>query len=137
MFTLVTLSTFPNRLVFSTLAGSAKYGITEFADLTSTEYKQRTGLWQRSEDKPSKNAPAVIPNIALPKEFDWREKGVISKVKNQGMCGSCWAFSVTGNVEGLHAVKTGKLEEYSEQELLDCDTSDSACNGGLMDNAYE
>nr|XP_014091386.1 putative cysteine proteinase CG12163 isoform X1 [Bactrocera oleae] len=117
--------------------GSAKYGITEFADLTSTEYKQRTGLWQRSEDKPSKNAAAVIPNIELPKEFDWREKGVISKVKNQGMCGSCWAFSVTGNVEGLHAVKTGKLEEYSEQELLDCDTSDSACNGGLMDNAYE
>ncbi|XP_054747763.1 putative cysteine proteinase CG12163 isoform X1 [Anastrepha obliqua] len=117
--------------------GSAKYGITEFADLTSTEYKQRTGLWQRSEDKPSKNAPAVIPDVELPKEFDWREKGVISKVKNQGMCGSCWAFSVTGNVEGLHAVKTGKLEEYSEQELLDCDTTDSACNGGLMDNAYE
>ncbi|XP_017467683.1 PREDICTED: putative cysteine proteinase CG12163 [Rhagoletis zephyria] len=117
--------------------GSAKYGITEFADLTSTEYKQRTGLWQRSVDKPSKNALAMIPNVELPKEFDWREKGVISNVKNQGMCGSCWAFSVTGNVEGLHAVKTGKLEEYSEQELLDCDTTDSACNGGLMDNAYE
>ena len=63
----------PNRLLFSTLTGSAKYGITEFADLTSTEYKQRTGLWQRSEDKPSKNAAAVIPNIELPKEFDWRE----------------------------------------------------------------
>ncbi|XP_004519757.1 putative cysteine proteinase CG12163 [Ceratitis capitata] len=117
--------------------GSAKYGITEFADLTTDEYRQRTGLWQRSEDKPSKNMPAVIPNVELPKEFDWREKGVISKVKNQGTCGSCWAFSVTGNVEGLHAVKTGKLEEYSEQELLDCDTKDSACNGGLMDNAYE
>ncbi|XP_067642939.1 cathepsin F isoform X2 [Eurosta solidaginis] len=117
--------------------GSAKYGITEFADLTSTEYKQRTGLLPRPQGAVSKNTPAVIPNVALPKEFDWREKGVISKVKNQGVCGSCWAFSVTGNVEGLHAVKTGKLEEYSEQELLDCDTTDSACQGGLMDQAYE
>ncbi|XP_005184486.2 putative cysteine proteinase CG12163 isoform X1 [Musca domestica] len=117
--------------------GSAKYGITEFADLTSTEYKQRTGLWQRDPVKSAATPKAEIPNIDLPKEFDWREKGVISPVKNQGNCGSCWAFSVTGNVEGLHAVKTGKLEEYSEQELLDCDTTDSACNGGLPDNAYE
>ncbi|XP_061390016.1 putative cysteine proteinase CG12163 [Musca vetustissima] len=117
--------------------GSAKYGITEFADLTSTEYKQRTGLWQRDPVKAALTPRAEIPDIDLPKEFDWREKGVISPVKNQGNCGSCWAFSVTGNVEGLHAVKTGKLEEYSEQELLDCDTTDSACNGGLPDNAYE
>ncbi|XP_073846408.1 cathepsin F isoform X2 [Musca autumnalis] len=117
--------------------GSAKYGITEFADLTSTEYKQRTGLWSRDPVKAASTPKAEIPDIELPKEFDWREKGVISPVKNQGNCGSCWAFSVTGNVEGLHAVKTGKLEEYSEQELLDCDTTDSACNGGLPDNAYE
>ncbi|XP_067619896.1 cathepsin F-like [Eurosta solidaginis] len=110
--------------------GSAKYGITEFADLTSTEYKQCTGLLPRPQGAVSKNMPAVIPTVALPKEFDWREKGVISKVKNQGVCGSCWAFSVTGNVEGLHAVKTGKLEEYSEQELLDCDTTDSATTTG-------
>uniref|UniRef100_A0A1L8ECX0 Putative cysteine proteinase n=1 Tax=Haematobia irritans TaxID=7368 RepID=A0A1L8ECX0_HAEIR len=117
--------------------GSAKYGITEFADLTSTEYKQRTGMWQRDEAKAALTPKAEIPDIELPKEFDWREKGVISPVKNQGQCGSCWAFSVTGNVEGLHAVRTGKLEQYSEQELLDCDTTDSACNGGLPDNAYD
>ncbi|KAL9897273.1 cathepsin F isoform 2-T2 [Glossina fuscipes fuscipes] len=117
--------------------GSAKYGITEFADMTSPEYKQRTGLWQRDPQKAASNPKAEIPNIDLPKEFDWREKGVISPVKNQGNCGSCWAFSVTGNIEGLHAVRTGVLEQYSEQELLDCDTSDSACNGGLPDNAFE
>ncbi|XP_037817319.1 putative cysteine proteinase CG12163 isoform X1 [Lucilia sericata] len=117
--------------------GSAKYGITEFADLTSTEYKQRTGLWQRDPVKAAATPKATIPDVELPKEFDWRSKGVVSPVKNQGNCGSCWAFSVTGNIEGLHAVKTGVLEEYSEQELLDCDTSDSACNGGLPDNAFD
>ncbi|XP_022213321.1 putative cysteine proteinase CG12163 isoform X2 [Drosophila obscura] len=119
--------------------GSAKYGITEFADMTSTEYKERTGLWQRDEQKPSGGAPAVVPAYEgeFPKEFDWRLKNAVTQVKNQGSCGSCWAFSVTGNIEGLYAVKTGELKEFSEQELLDCDTTDSACNGGLMDNAYK
>jgi len=117
--------------------GSAKYGITEFADMTSSEYKLRTGLWQRAADKPSQGTPAEIPDIELPKEFDWREKGVITPVKNQGSCGSCWAFSVTGNIEGLNAIKTGNLSQFSEQELLDCDTIDSACGGGLPDNAYK
>ncbi|BFF90061.1 putative cysteine proteinase3 [Drosophila madeirensis] len=119
--------------------GSAKYGITEFADMTSTEYKERTGLWQRDELKPTGGAPAVVPKYEgeFPKEFDWRQKNAVTQVKNQGSCGSCWAFSVTGNIEGLYAVKTGELKEFSEQELLDCDTTDSACNGGLMDNAYK
>ncbi|XP_062122333.1 LOW QUALITY PROTEIN: putative cysteine proteinase CG12163 [Drosophila sulfurigaster albostrigata] len=119
--------------------GSAKYGITDFADMTSTEYKQRASLWQRSENKPTGGEAAVVPAYAgdLPKEFDWRQKNAVTNVKNQGSCGSCWAFSVTGNIEGLYAVKTGDLQEFSEQELLDCDSKDSACNGGLMDNAYQ
>ncbi|XP_017081705.1 putative cysteine proteinase CG12163 isoform X2 [Drosophila eugracilis] len=119
--------------------GSAKYGITEFADMTSSEYKERTGLWQRDEAKATGGSAAVVPSYPgeLPKEFDWRQKNAVTEVKNQGSCGSCWAFSVTGNIEGLYAVKNGELKEFSEQELLDCDTTDSACNGGLMDNAYK
>ncbi|XP_017119747.1 putative cysteine proteinase CG12163 isoform X2 [Drosophila elegans] len=119
--------------------GSAKYGITEFADMTSSEYKERTGLWQRDEAKSTGGSAAVVPAYAgeLPKEFDWRHKNAVTQVKNQGSCGSCWAFSVTGNIEGLYAVKYGELKEFSEQELLDCDTTDSACHGGLMDNAYK
>ncbi|KAH8374997.1 hypothetical protein KR200_010717 [Drosophila serrata] len=119
--------------------GSAKYGITEFADMTSSEYKERTGLWQRDAAKATGGAQAAVPAYSgeLPKEFDWRKKNAVTQVKNQGSCGSCWAFSVTGNIEGLYALKYGELKEFSEQELLDCDTTDSACNGGLMDNAYK
>lgn len=118
--------------------GTAKYGVTEFADLTNDEFKQRTGLVRDfGDDNRIKNPIAEIPNVEIPKSFDWREKNAVSDVKDQGQCGSCWAFSVTGNIEGLHAVKSGKLEQYSEQELLDCDTVDSACNGGEMTKTYE
>jgi cathepsin F len=113
--------------------GTAKYGINEFADLTQKEYLRKTGLMPPKESENIlRNPIADIPDVPLPEEFDWRDKGAITAVKNQGNCGSCWSFSVTGNIEGLHAIKTGKLEAYSEQELLDCDTTDNACNGGYM-----
>jgi cathepsin F len=118
--------------------GTAKYGITEFADMTEKEYLRRTGLIVPENHENNLGNPiADIPDVPLPESFDWRDKAAVTDVKNQGNCGSCWSFSVTGNIEGLHAIKTGQLEAYSEQELLDCDTKDNACNGGYMDDAFK
>ncbi|KAK9703517.1 Cathepsin propeptide inhibitor domain (I29) [Popillia japonica] len=101
--------------------GTAVYGITKFSDLTYEEFRKRhMGLRTDLVYENEINFPqAKIPDIELPDEFDWRDKGVVTEVKNQGSCGSCWAFSTTGNVEGQYAIKHDKM--YS---------------GGLMDNAY-
>ena len=73
---------------------------------------------------------------ALPVSVDWTAKGAVTGVKDQGNCGSCWSFSATGALEGAYQIKYGTLVSFSEQNLVSCDTIDSACNGGLMDNAF-
>jgi cathepsin L len=73
---------------------------------------------------------------ALPASVDWSLKGAVTGVKDQGNCGSCWSFSATGALEGAYQIKYGTLVSFSEQNLVSCDTIDSACNGGLMDTAF-
>jgi len=128
------------KLLQETEQGTAVYGATHLADLTEEEFKENYLGFKRStgDDPPEIHwPPAKIPDVELPESFDWREHGAVTDVKNQGMCGSCWAFSVTGNVEGQQAITNGKLVSLSEQELVDCDKLDGGCGGGFMENAYK
>ncbi|XP_064602500.1 cathepsin L-like [Liolophura sinensis] len=116
--------------------GTARYGVTQFSDLTEEEFKAyRSKPWDLTPMADMKMAAPL--QGSFPKSFDWRDHGAVTPVKNQGACGSCWAFSVTGNVEGMWHNKKGNLISLSEQELVDCDKVDQGCEGGLPANAYK
>lgn len=114
--------------------------MNEFGDLTWDEFKKgNTGLKHRASPFRQALNAHVVDDTDIPRSVDWRDKGAVTKVKNQGSCGACWAFSTTGAIEGAHAIKTGKLVSLSEQELVDCagKYGNYGCNGGLMDDAFE
>lgn len=113
--------------------------MNHLGDLTNTEFqKQMNGLKARSGQS---NASTFLApsNVKIPDTVDWRTQGYVTPVKNQAQCGSCWAFSTTGSLEGQNFKKTGKLVSLSEQNLVDCSQSygNQGCNGGLMDDAFK
>ncbi|CAN1123344.1 Senescence-specific cysteine protease SAG39 [Linum perenne] len=119
---------------------SYKLAVNEFADQTVEEFKKsRNGLIR---EKPFHHLPKRFKyeNVTdVPATMDWRTKGAVTPVKDQGECGSCWAFSAIGATEGINQLTTKKLVSLSEQELVDCDRKgvDQGCNGGEMENAFE
>ncbi|KAK4487726.1 hypothetical protein RD792_005611 [Penstemon davidsonii] len=117
-----------------------KLAINQFADLTNEEFKaSRNGYKTGSRSKSLKDSLFRYANVtAVPSTMDWRKKGAVTGVKDQGQCGCCWAFSAVAATEGINQLTTRNLVSLSEQELVDCDTSeDQGCNGGLMDDAFQ
>ncbi|KAK4760873.1 hypothetical protein SAY87_005766 [Trapa incisa] len=123
---------------------SYRLGLNKFADLTNEEYRA-VFLGTRSDPKRrvmkarvAGSRYAVRAGDHLPVAVDWRTRGAVNPVKNQGSCGSCWAFSTVAAVEGINQIVTGELISLSEQELVDCDRRyNSGCSGGLMDYAFQ
>jgi cathepsin L len=124
---------------------SYRLGVNEYADMEHKEFVSiMNGLKMRKPTDPQPHHSrstymSPLAPVTLPDEVDWREKGYVTPVKNQGQCGSCWSFSTTGALEGQHFRKTGKLVSLSEQNLVDCSTKwgNNGCEGGLMDNAFQ
>merc|ERR1719487_2628718 len=130
-------------------------GIDAFSDMTKAEFESKYLMKPFSADtlkrmyqhiKVDNSTKSKAPT---PSSFDWREKGAVSAVKNQGGCGSCWTYSTTGNIEGINYIKNKKLVTLSQQELVDCDHEcgkdpidgtqycDGGCNGGWMMTAFQ
>ena len=120
------------------LGESFKRGITKFSDLTRQEFR-KTYLNLNFNALAGMNfKPAnFVSNGVAPDELNFIEQGYLQGVKDQGSCGSCYAFATIANIEGLYYTKYGKNKEFSEQMIVDCDTEDSGCNGGLMELTFD
>lgn len=117
---------------------SYKLGVNEFADMTWDEFRtHKLGAAQNCSATLKGNLK--ISEAIVPETKDWREAGIVSPVKNQGSCGSCWTFSTTGALEAAYAQAFGKNISLSEQQLVDCAGAfnNFGCNGGLPSQAFE
>ena len=116
-----------------------KLGVNQFTDKTQDEYKSIL----RNTKKEFKNINHEYKFVGLPNSLDWRTNAnpsstiAVTSVKNQGQCGSCWAFSSAAATEGAWTISGNKLVSLSEQQLVDCSTQNSGCGGGEMNLAFE
>ncbi|XP_010052206.2 senescence-specific cysteine protease SAG39 [Eucalyptus grandis] len=118
-----------------------KLGINGFADLTNDEFKATRNGYKRSSSVSSSGPKSFrYENVtAVPSTVDWRQKGAVTPVKEQGQCGCCWAFSAVAATEGIHQLTTGNLVSLSVQQLVDCDTKgdNRGCAGGFVNAAFK
>jgi cathepsin F len=121
------------------LNSTATFAINKFSDLTLEEFSVRLGM-KGYQPKQLTGVPVahVTSAVAAPSSFDWRTKHGITAIKDQGQCGSCWAFSCTESIESVYIIKGGKTSQQplAPQQIVDCDRNDAGCNGGDLPTCY-
>jgi len=116
--------------------------MNKYADLHNQEFVAIYNGYNATMKMNTNSKPIGVfnynPNLQVPDKIDWRDQGYVTPIKDQGQCGSCWAFSAVGSLEGQHFKAAGKLVSLSEQNLVDCSRNygNQGCNGGLMDQAF-
>jgi len=121
---------------------SYKMGVNQLTDYTDEEYNKLLGYKSHPSTKATRSTPFISMNDhinTLPASVDWRDKGVVSDVKDQGQCGSCWTFATAEVIESHYAIATGQLQIFSEQQILDCVPNPNSCggNGGCQGGTPE
>ena len=116
--------------------------MNKFGDISKEEFKNSFFGYQRRQTNrltpfSLQNIHFYNPNYKIPDSVDWRANGLVTNVKNQGACGSCWAFSAVAAMEGQHARATGNLVSLSEQDIVDCDSDSYGCEGGWPNRAIQ
>jgi len=131
--------TFKQNLAIVRAHNAGKHTFTlamnKFGDMTRDEFKGKMNGYKSRAHLPRN---IIKQNTTAADSVDWRKNNAVTAVKDQGQCGSCWAFSATGSMEGAVAISTKNLLSLSEQQLVDCSTAqgNQGCNGGLMDYAF-
>ncbi|KAJ6668691.1 hypothetical protein lerEdw1_012174, partial [Lerista edwardsae] len=115
---------------------TAVYGINQFSHLFPEEFRA-VYLQSRPSIAPKYTPGPEGTEAPLPDYFDWRDKKVVTQVRNQDTCGGCWAFSVVGALESVYAIKGNVLEEFSVQQVIDCSYNNLGCGGGSPVSALE
>jgi len=127
-----------NARYIDSFNGTFRVSMNYFGDLTLAEYSKMYLGFLGNKAKIN-TLPVGILKPSIPASWDWRTKGAVTGIKNQGQCGSCWSFSATGSSEGAWFLGGNTLQSLSEQQLVDCSGSygNEGCNGGLMDDAFQ
>jgi C1A family cysteine protease len=118
--------------------GQGVFGINKFSDMSVEEFRATHLGFVPYLHKNKRNVPVKKPrSMVAPTSFDWRTKGAVTPVKDQGQCGSCWAFSATEEIESMWFLSNGTLPVLSPQQVTSCDKTDGGCNGGDTPTAYQ